>query len=155
MGRNRKYTDKQLREAVRNSISISSVLRQLNLHAGGGTFEFIKNLIKELGLDNSHFKGQAWNEGRFCSKRPLSYYLVENSPCTSSHGLKKRLFREGLKIRKCEKCRRITWNGKLIPLELDHINGNRTDYRWLNLRILCPNCHAQTDTYCSKNCNRS
>jgi hypothetical protein len=34
-----------------------------------------------------------------------------------------------------------------VPLELDHINGNRNDNRPENVRILCPNCHALTSTY--------
>jgi biotin operon repressor len=34
------------------------------------------------------------------------------------------------------------------------LNGNNRDHRLENLRILCPNCHAQTPTYCSKNKNR-
>ncbi len=42
-------------------------------------------------------------------------------------------------------------NGRPIPLELDHINGRRDDNRLDNLRILCPNCHAQTETYRGKN----
>lgn len=42
-------------------------------------------------------------------------------------------------------------DGKNIPLELEHKNGNHFDNRIENLEILCPNCHAQTDTYCGKN----
>jgi hypothetical protein len=44
-----------------------------------------------------------------------------------------------------------TWKDKPLSLHLDHINGCRTDNRLNNLRLLCPNCHSQTDTYCGRN----
>ena len=44
-----------------------------------------------------------------------------------------------------------TWNGQSISLQVDHINGYRYDHRLQNLRLLCPNCHAQTDTFGGKN----
>ncbi|MGB2240169.1 MAG: HNH endonuclease [Pseudomonadales bacterium] len=43
------------------------------------------------------------------------------------------------------------WNGKPITLQLDHINGVNNDHRLDNLRMLCPNCHSQTDTWCGRN----
>ncbi len=41
-----------------------------------------------------------------------------------------------------------------MPLELDHVNGDPTDNRLENLRILCPNCHALTDNYRGRNIGR-
>ena len=43
------------------------------------------------------------------------------------------------------------WMNKKIPLQLHHINGDRTDNRIENLQLLCPNCHALTDNYCGSN----
>lgn len=68
-----------------------------------------------------------------------------------TNALKWRLIREGIKRRRCESCGRNEWSGRPIPLELDHINGRREDNRLDNLRVLCPNCHAQTDTYRGRN----
>jgi 5-methylcytosine-specific restriction endonuclease McrA len=54
----------------------------------------------------------------------------------------------------CAVCKNTVWQGKPIPLELDHINGDPNDECKENLQFICPNCHAQTDTYCGKNVGR-
>lgn len=69
----------------------------------------------------------------------------------NSHVLKKKMIKDGLKQHKCEICQLTKWNDKPIPIELDHINGNHHDNRLENLRIICPNCHAQQDTNSGKN----
>jgi hypothetical protein len=51
----------------------------------------------------------------------------------------------------CEICGIDEWNGKSISLEIDHIDGIHTNNSPNNLRIICPNCHSQTDTYKAKN----
>jgi hypothetical protein len=48
---------------------------------------------------------------------------------------------------KCECCGLSSWNNKIITLQLDHIDGNSDNNFPDNLRLLCPNCHFQTETY--------
>jgi 5-methylcytosine-specific restriction endonuclease McrA len=82
--------------------------------------------------------------------RALEDILTVNSPYKSSK-LKDRLIAAGYKDARCEACGLAEWKGKPIPLELHHLNGDSTDNRIENIRILCPNCHAQTPTYRGKN----
>lgn len=73
-------------------------------------------------------------------------------PCT--HNEKLRLIKYGLLENCCNICGIVEWNGKPISLHLDHIDGDATNNLLSNLRILCPNCHSQTKTYCGKNTKR-
>lgn len=71
----------------------------------------------------------------------------------SSHasGYIKRLLLEykGFEYR-CDICYITEWNNKELKLHIDHIDGHHRNNVVDNLRFLCPNCHAQTDTYCGK-----
>lgn len=42
------------------------------------------------------------------------------------------------------------YNGMPLVLQLDHIDGNSDNNAVENLRLLCPNCHSQTDTFAAK-----
>lgn len=151
MSKSRNYTDDEFSLAVKESGSIRQVLQKLNLREAGGNYQCAKDRIKKLNLDTSHFHGMAWSKGKKLPKRnPIETYLVEDR-LVQSNNLKKRLINEGLKEHKCENCGITEWNGQPTPIELDHIDGNRYNNTLQNLRILCPNCHAQTETYRGKN----
>ncbi len=144
------WTIEQLKRAVKNSTSYRQVIAKLCLVEAGGNYEQIKKYIKEYSIPVSHFKGRAWNKNMKFGLRPiipLSEILVKNSNY-QSFKLKKRLFALGIKKPKCEKCgwSKISIDGR-IPIELDHINGDRHDNRISNLRILCPNCHSLEATH--------
>ena len=154
MPKNRSWTDDELVEAVRELYSVRSVIIRLRLVPAGGNYNQVKDRIKELGLDVTHFTGKGWNVGlKFIPKpkMPLSDILVEGRRY-QSNSLKKRLFLAGLKERKCELCNwaKVSADGR-IPVELDHINGDHYDNRIENLRILCPNCHSLQPTHRGRN----
>jgi hypothetical protein len=132
---------------------MAAVIRALNLRVAGGTYSHINFHVRRLGLDTSHFTGKGWARGMrgvTGHPMPLGEILVANSPYTNVGWLRMRLIREGLKPACCETCGLSEWRGSPLPLALDHINGIRTDNRLENLRILCPNCHSQTDTWCKR-----
>ena len=51
----------------------------------------------------------------------------------------------------CAICKLTEWNGVSAPLQIDHVNGDRKDCTRKNIRFLCPNCHALTDTFVGRN----
>ena len=69
----------------------------------------------------------------------------------SAGRLVRRLINEQVFEELCAECDMgPVWQGKPLVLQLDHINGDRTNWGVGNLRLLCPNCHTQTPTYCKQ-----
>jgi len=149
----KKYNKDNLEKIVKCSLSIAEVCRKLNMRPVGGNYKTLKKHFRINKIDTSHFTGKGWNVGEnyihYGKKFTLPEILIKNSTYTSTVRLKIRLIESGLKQNKCEKCGLIDWNGQKISLHLDHKNGDNLDNRIENLRILCPNCHSQTKTYCN------
>ena len=84
---------------------------------------------------------------------PLVEYL-EKSDDIQSNKVRLKLLRENYKEYICECCKMSTWLNQPIPLELHHKDGNRNNNSIDNFELLCPNCHAFTDSYRGKNCSK-
>jgi len=145
------YSEDDLRVAISQARSFRQALINLGLSGKGGNYRVIHKAVARYKLDISHFTGQGWNRGqKIGPKRPIQDYLEKGIPI-QSHKLRLRLIREGIFEHRCSRCSLETWLSGPIPLELEHINGDHTDNSLSNLRLLCPNCHALTDTYRGKN----
>lgn len=134
--------------------SRAAVLKKLELSpAANSNVQWINNKIQELNIDTSHWTGQAHLRGKthnWAEAIPLEEILVENSTYTCFDRLKKKLVQLGIFEYKCSICFIKNWLDGPISLQLDHISGNRRDNRLENLRLLCPNCHSRTPTFCRK-----
>jgi hypothetical protein len=143
----------RLDDAVRTSRSIAEVCRKLGVDEVSSRRAVVAAMT-ERGLDASHLLGQAWRRGRIFGPRVRILDALAAGTVKSSSAIRERLIAEGVRDRRCELCGLESWRGGPIPLELDHIDGDRTNNRLENLRLVCPNCHAQTPTYRGRNIGR-
>ena len=146
-----RYTETQAREALASSFSYAEALRKLDVGSTGENWRTLLVWVQRWGIPTDHFDPRALQRrGTSRRPRPLNEILVEGSTYSRGH-LKQRLYRDGLKQRRCEICGQgELWRGRAMGLILDHINGVRDDHRIDNLRIVCPNCAATLETHCGR-----
>src|SRR5574337_228364 len=152
--RQRKYTNDQFIEAIKNNFSVRNALKTLGVAPTGGSYKLFYQRVKQLNLDISHFTGQSYWEGKSHpnnSKIPLTDILVKHGNPYNTSMLRLRLISENILSNQCSKCGISTWQGEPLSLHLDHIDGDNNNNLIENLRLLCPNCHSQTPTYCGRN----
>lgn len=82
------------------------------------------------------------------TRKSLHQVLTSKS---ARHWKKRRLLRDGILEECCCQCGISQWRGRPLAIQIDHINGIHDDWRVENLRMLCPNCHSQTETYGGRN----
>ena len=140
-----------LQHLVDTSESLSEILRKQNKAISGTSIKILKEKLEVYGIQYHFLNYNHANK----NKLSLQDKLQEGTNVKSSD-LKNLLIKEKLKENKCEICGQLPeWNGKPLVLQLDHINGNHYDNRLENLRIVCPNCHTQTNTFSNKKVKKS
>jgi hypothetical protein len=147
------YSPEALAAAVAGSQSVAGVMRALGIKPAGGSHFYISRRIREAGLDTSHFLGSGWRRGRPGRKRrpeELLVVLPPGSTRTKAPQLRRAMLESGIE-HACAACGTgPTWRGSPLTLAVDHVSGDWLDNRLSNLRFLCPNCHAQTSTWCRR-----
>lgn len=140
-----KYDKDEFIKVCESSISMAQAASKLGIH-----FNTFKRIAVKLGCYVTNQPGKGLNKK---SKKgiPLEEILKGKHPQYQSFKLKNKLIKEGIKKNECEICGLNEWNEQVINCELDHIDGNSRNHLLDNLRILCPNCHSQTDTFRAKN----
>lgn len=154
---NAPFDFEKVKAAAKESLSWRDLALRLGLtFPSSVVYRRLRPFCSERGIDCSHFLGQkaASRKNRGVLRQDIQVYTSNEQPI-NSHSLKIRLIKEGLKQHRCEQCKRTEWNGKIIPIQLHHLDGNSANNEIDNLQILCPNCHAQTENYCAKNRKRT
>ena len=134
------YTKEELEQIVQQSKSFTEVVYKLGYNAKGQNINLVKDTIKKLNIDTSHF---GYTKPQ---QRTVENIFIENS--TASQSTLRRWYIKGnYTPYVCSICgQKPIWQDKELTLILDHINGKNHDDRLENLRWVCPNCNQQLDT---------
>lgn len=109
---------------------------ELKTHYGQ---KFCNKICEKKFKKDSFYKYYINNQTEFCEVRNMRF-------------IKPHILKE--QNNKCIICNNLNeWNNKEIIFILDHTDGDASNNLRENLRLVCPNCDSQLDTYKSKNKN--
>lgn len=154
LGHRRLALDREaLRQAAEHCTSLVDVIRAMGLDESNSNIRRVRRALDAYQIDTGHFARTAWRKpdtrpSRLTSPSAILRHRPPGSARVGGERLRRALRTTGVP----ERCRECgiggQWRGRPLTLEVDHINGDWRDNRPENLRLLCPNCHATTDTYC-------
>jgi hypothetical protein len=143
------YTREQIEEAVKHSRTYADVYRQLGLKINGGSYNWMRNMIKKHGLDISHFKTrkELMAEMTELSNINRGINLYDKDDISNGERLSSQKLQSFMKFKgishTCNVCGLNEWMGKPIRLDIDHMDGRCDNNHIDNLQYICPNCHRQ------------
>ncbi len=144
----------RLRDLVQHSTSYADVMRGLCLGVNDTNHLRVRRAATRLGLDTSHFTRKPWGRPERSAPAPTAHRVLVVLPHHTGRTNRTQLHRALSEIGApytCETCgNKGEWLGQPITLQIDHVNGDWRDNRSENLRYLCPNCHALTETWCRR-----
>lgn len=143
--------EKDLRAAVAKATSIAGVIRECGMTDTAAVRARVKRELTHFAISTAHFTGQAHYRNRESPQRKSADAILRlldpGSRRVRREQLDRALREKGVDYL-CGECGTGSlWRGKVLVLEIDHINGDRLDNRLANLRYLCPSCHSQTVTH--------
>lgn len=142
-------SDEEFAKMASESKSMCEFMYKLGYRSASGSARIpVKKRCDKLGIKIPHHVHIIRNPGQ---RFPDEIYFQKGVE-RKGQQVRDRLIRSGYVREECAICGLTNvWNGKHLSLQVDHINGDHFDNRLENLRLLCPNCHSQTETYGGRN----